>query len=85
MCCRFEAELRDSSEHDARQREAEAADLTAKADAVRKRRDEMAAAQEAAIQARQHLVLENLKAGHELKVCLHSNKTESVPAVWNVG
>ena len=64
--------MRDSSEHDARQREAEAADLVAKANAVRKRRDEMAAAQEAAVQARHQLVLDNLQAGQNLKVCAWS-------------
>ena len=67
-CCRFEAELRDSSKHDSWQREAVAADLTARAAAVRKRRDEMAASQEAAMQARQQLVLDNLQAGHQVKV-----------------
>ena len=66
--CRFEAELRDSSEHDQREREAVAGDLAAKAAAVRKRRDEMALAQEAAIEARHQLLLENKQAGMELKV-----------------
>ena len=45
-----------------------AADLAARAAAVRKRRDEMAATQEAAIQARHQLVQQNLQAGHQLKV-----------------
>ena len=65
---RFEAELRDSSEHDSWQREAVAADLAARAEAVRRRRDDMAAAQEAAIHARLQLVQENQQAGHRLKV-----------------
>ena len=66
--CRFEAELRDSSKHDSWQREAVAADLAARAAAVRKRRDEMAATQEAAMQARHQLVMDNLQAGHQAKV-----------------
>ncbi|KAL3140150.1 hypothetical protein ABBQ38_004427 [Trebouxia sp. C0009 RCD-2024] len=64
---RYEAELRDSSKHDSWQREAEAADLAARAVAVRKRRDDMAATQEAAMQARHQLVLDNLQAGHQVK------------------
>jgi len=66
--CRFEAELRDSSKHDSWQREAVAADLAARAAAVRQRRDDMAATQEAAIHARQQLVQQNLQAGQQLKV-----------------
>lgn len=66
--CRFESELRDSSKHDSWQREAVAADLAARAAAVRKRRDEMAATQEAAVQARHQLVQDNLQAGHQIKV-----------------
>ena len=68
--CRFEAELRDSSKHDSWQREAVAADLAARAAAVRKRRDEMAATQEAAVQARHQLVMDNLQASHQIKVSL---------------
>lgn len=66
--CRYEAELRDSSKHDSWQREAVAADLAARAVAVHKRRDDMAATQEAAMQARHQLVLDNLQAGHQVKV-----------------
>ena len=65
---RFEAELRDSSKHDSWQREAVAADLAARAAAVRQRRDEMVATQEAAMQARHQLMLDNLQAGHQMKV-----------------
>ena len=68
LTCRFEAELRDRSKHDSWQRQAVAADLAARAAAVRQRRDEMAATQEAAMQARHQLVLDNLQAGHQLKV-----------------
>ncbi|KAA6422175.1 MAG: hypothetical protein FRX49_07926 [Trebouxia sp. A1-2] len=68
MIKRFEAELRDSSKHDSCQREAVAADLAARAAAVRQRRDDMAATQEAAIRARQQLVQQNLQAGQQLKV-----------------
>ncbi|KAL0036127.1 hypothetical protein WJX79_004471 [Trebouxia sp. C0005] len=67
MIKRFEAELRDSSKHDSCQREAVAADLAARAAAVRQRRDDMAATQEAAIRARQQLVQQNLQAGQQLK------------------
>ncbi len=45
-----------------------AADLAARAAAVRQRRDDMAATQEAAIHARQQLVQQNLQAGQQLKV-----------------
>ena len=60
--------MRDSSKHDSWQRQAVAADLAARAESVRQRRDEMAASQEAAIQARHNLVQQNLQAGHQLKV-----------------
>ena len=77
LMCRFEAELRDSSGHDQREREAVAADLAAKAAAVRRRRDEMALAQEAAMQARHQLLLENRQAGMELKVLPTRRHTSS--------
>ncbi|DBA99486.1 TPA: hypothetical protein ACH3X3_012074 [Trebouxia sp. C0006] len=67
MIKRFEAELRDSSKHDSWQREAVAADLAARAAAVRQRRDDLAATQQAAIHARQQLVQQNLQAGQQLK------------------
>lgn len=68
--CRFESELRDSSIHDSWQHEAVAADLAAWAAAVRKRRDELAATQEAAMQARHQLVRDNLQASYQVKVTL---------------
>ena len=41
----------------------------------------MAAAQEAAIQARQQLVLDNLHAGQEIKVCSTSSLREALSAL----
>ena len=65
---RYEAELRDTAPFDAWHSQHVAADAAAHAAAVQQRRDEMAAAQEAGVQARQQLVRENLEAGRKLKV-----------------
>ena len=65
---RYEAELRDPAPFDTWHSQHVAADAAAHAAAVQQSRDEMAAAQEAGVQARQQLVRENLEAGRKLKV-----------------
>ena len=65
---RYEADLRDTAPFDAWHSQHVAADAAAHAAAVQQRRDEMAAAQEAGVQARQQLVRDNLEAGRKVKV-----------------